>query len=101
VLRERAPGRDAGVEDEAISRPSGAVPSLKVFVMLEQNSRGSTTTWFDVFDRVLGKGIVVEAWALGVPLGCPIGMAAGDTRIIVHHGSPPLHRGQPLIDTDP
>ena len=86
-------------------------PSLKVFVVLEQNSRGSATTWLDVFDRVLDKGIVVEAWSLGVPLGEPIDMRAGHTRVIVvsidtywrlayGHPSPP-HKGRHSTDEDP
>ena len=52
-------------------------------MVLERNSRGSTTTWIDVFDRVLGKGIVVDALSVGIPPGGSIELLASDTRIIV------------------
>jgi hypothetical protein len=54
-----------------------------LMTVLELNSRGSISTWIDVFDRVLGKGIVIDAWALDVPPGGPIDLVATKSRIAI------------------
>ena len=48
---------------------------------MERNSGVSSATWVDVFDRVLGKGIVVEASELHILPGGLMELA--DARIVV------------------
>jgi hypothetical protein len=51
--------------------------------MVVERSRGADSTWIDVFDRVLDKGIVIDAWQrVALSLG-GIDLVTVNARIVV------------------
>ena len=51
--------------------------------MAVERSTGATSTWTDVFDRVLDKGIVIDAWQrVALSLG-GVDLVTGKARIVL------------------